>query len=131
MTMRAHFIDPDGTGRVNITRTPDVWESYPAWSPDGRRILFHGDTDSSSALFVMNADGTWITAVTSDTNYVGKGSWSPDGSRIVFEYFPPGYRYWGPVKSEVYSVRHDGTTLTNVSRTPDTNETLGVNPWAP
>jgi Tol biopolymer transport system component len=172
-----YLINPDGTGLVNITRSPSVWENSPRWSPDGARILFHRVAESSSGLFVMNADGTLITPLTSDHSPAGKGSWSPDGSRIVFEafvaeqesydlflidadgsdrvrltdlpgaelnpswsqdgtrivfqYLPPDYTYWGPVKSEVYVIHADGAELTNVSKTPDTNESLGANPWGP
>lgn len=172
-----YLIDPDGTGLVNITRTPGFWENSPAWSPDGARIMFQAYAGSVSGLYVMNADGTQPTLLTSDPISIGRGSWSPDGSRVVFEsfvpqmesydlavidadgtnrvrltdlpgsehspswspdglrivfqYFPPGYRYWEPPKTEVYTVRPDGTALTNVTRTPNANEFLGANPWGP
>ena len=171
-----YLINPDGTGLVNLSRSRGVWENAPMWSPDGGRILFQRVSESSSGMFVMNADGTGITPVTTDegirqgawspdgsrivfeslvpeqeaydlflmdpdgsdrvrlTNLPGSElspSWSPDGTRIVFQYFAPDYSYWGPVKSEVYSIRADGTELTNISRTSDSNEFLGANPWGP
>jgi Tol biopolymer transport system component len=172
-----YLLNPDGTGLVNITRTPSAWENSPIWSPDGSRILFQMYDDSGSGLYVMNADGTQRTLLTSDPISVGRGAWSPDGARIVFEgfvpeqerhdlflmdadgankspltnlpgseqnatwspngttivfqYFPPDYSYWGPVKSEVYTIHPDGTGLTNISNTPNNNESLGANPWGP
>jgi Tol biopolymer transport system component len=172
-----YLINPVGTGIVNITRTPSQWETSPTWSPDGGRILFQMYEEPASGLYVMNADGTERTLLTSDPNSVGRGAWSPDGSQIVFhgfvpeqegydlflmdadgankspltnlpgseynatwspngtaivfQYFPPGYSYWGPIKTEVYTIRSDGTGLRNISSTPDNNEFLGANPWGP
>jgi len=34
------IINPDGTGLVNLTNTPDVYESYCAWTRDGSRLVF-------------------------------------------------------------------------------------------
>jgi Tol biopolymer transport system component len=50
--------------------------SRPAWSPDGRRIVF----DRSGELQLIDADGTHLT-------FLGLGrvaAWAPDGSRIAF-----------------------------------------------
>ena len=30
-------MNQDGTGESNLTQTPDIIESDPAWSPDGAR----------------------------------------------------------------------------------------------
>jgi parallel beta-helix repeat protein len=51
----------DGSGRLNLTRTPDARERSPAWSPNGRRIAF----DRDLRIFKMESDGTGITPVTS------------------------------------------------------------------
>ncbi len=37
------MIDPDGSGLVNLTNTPDVNEFYPHASPDGSMICFVAD----------------------------------------------------------------------------------------
>lgn len=50
--------------------------SWPAWSPDGRRISFH----DASGIHVVDADG-------SNQAWIRRGSfpsWSPDGERIAF-----------------------------------------------
>src|SRR4051794_2180216 len=61
------------------------WLSNPAWSPDGRRLLYTRAALSlrgrfSLSLWVMNADGRGRRLVAKDTGY---GSFSPDGSRIA------------------------------------------------
>jgi dipeptidyl aminopeptidase/acylaminoacyl peptidase len=33
-----YLINADGTGRTQLTKTPDIVEMYPAWSPGGRAI---------------------------------------------------------------------------------------------
>src|SRR6516165_4586007 len=38
-----YLCDADGSGSVNVTRTPDVDELYPKPSPDGSRICFVAD----------------------------------------------------------------------------------------
>jgi TolB protein len=50
---------PDGSGKRNLTNTPDLDEQFPAWLPDGRLSFVRGDgrRESSYALWVMNADG--------------------------------------------------------------------------
>lgn len=38
---------------------PAVWDSGPAWSPDGRQIVYaSGPDDLHEDIYVMNADGT-------------------------------------------------------------------------
>lgn len=101
-----------GGGRAYVHRNPEgpeafpqVWVSAadgerqlthhagycydPAWSPDGRRIVYVGQGLSSSALsddiWVINADGTGEEPLTPwDKTYEKHPSWSPDGSQIVF-----------------------------------------------
>ncbi len=51
--------------------------SDPAWSPDGAKLAFSGD----SGIFVMNADGTGAVQLTTGGM---QPTWSPDGSRIAF-----------------------------------------------
>jgi TolB protein len=59
---------PEGGTPTNITHNSFHWsESGPAWSPDGGRMLFSARTDeTSSEVFVMNADGSNMTNLTNN-----------------------------------------------------------------
>jgi len=56
----------------------------PAWSPDGTRIAFASAREGSFDIYVMNADGTGSTRLTTSKVNDRRPSWSPDGTRIVF-----------------------------------------------
>jgi Tol biopolymer transport system component len=71
-------VNPDGTGLRNLT--PDgEFEENPAWSPDGRKILFLRDGD----LFVMNGDGSGRLNL-ADGQEIVEQRWSPDGRMIAY-----------------------------------------------
>jgi Tol biopolymer transport system component len=86
----------------NLTND-DAWDgtSDRAWSPDGTRIAFASDRSGTYRIYVMNADGTGVTPVSSGPNDQ-LPEWSPDGSRIVFQ-------RGGLSDSDLWLVNPDGT----------------------
>jgi Tol biopolymer transport system component len=68
----------------------------PAWSPDGRRIVFasaraqngrcffHDCFGFAPELYVMNSDGTQLRRLTRTTAYETSPTFAPDGRRILF-----------------------------------------------
>lgn len=75
----------DGT-TSNITKTPGVRETYPAWSPDGQWIAYFSDASGEFDLYIKAADGKGKEKrVTSDSDcYRANPVWSPDSKKIIF-----------------------------------------------
>ena len=72
-----------GGGAVGAAqRYDDMW---PAWSPDGRRIVFTSTRDGDPEVYVMNADGSEPRRLTTTPGRDAHPSWSPDGATIAFQ----------------------------------------------
>jgi Tol biopolymer transport system component len=56
----------------------------PAWSPDGKQIVFTGYDGGLSDLFIVNADGSDLRRLTNDKYADLQPAWSPDGKTIAF-----------------------------------------------
>jgi serine/threonine-protein kinase len=59
----------------------------PAWTPDGRRILFSSDRAKPggvSNLYWVNADGGDVTRLTDSSHMQVGASWHPSGKFVVF-----------------------------------------------
>jgi Tol biopolymer transport system component len=83
-TVQIFITDLSGNNRIQLS-DPTACDAEPRWSPDGRRIAFISLLDDNWELFVMNADGSQRTRLTSSEGtdeYYPK--WSPDGKQIAF-----------------------------------------------
>ncbi len=117
------LMDSNGGHSREISRSiPGVSEDHePAWSPDGKQIVFTRLDDSAvpmneQALSIVASRGGRPRQVTSWRLNAGGANWSPDGSRILFQ----SYRDCSCTEtSQVYAVAVDGSglaRLTNVGR---------------
>jgi Tol biopolymer transport system component len=91
-----------GEGLVALTTCAALasgcYNDYPAWSPDGRLILYvHADdfdadeNPVNEQVWVMNANGTNQHPLTSDApNKDQVPDWSPDGTKIAYASGPSG-----------------------------------------
>jgi len=99
LTSNIWVMNADGSGSQALTELTvlQVQNSLPVWSPDGSKIAFassraldgsnNANTNFTSNIWVMNADGTSARALTQLTaSRVDslEPLWSPDGSKIVF-----------------------------------------------
>jgi Tol biopolymer transport system component len=96
--------------------------SGPAWSADGRDVVFTTNLTGRSNLWKVSSSGGWpIQLLTSDERKSG-AVWSPDGKWIVFEQdFGRGY--------DLFAVSRDGGELINITNTAEVSETDAH--WSP
>lgn len=60
-----HRINADGTGDVNLTNTPGIFDAFSAWSPDGTRIVFSSNRDVNFEIYTMDSsDGGNVQRLT-------------------------------------------------------------------
>ena len=102
---------PDGDSPMNLTNSPETWETRPRWSPDGNRIAFLCGREGLPAdICIMNADGSNRLNLTDHPASDGWPSWSPDGSHIAFESDREGSK-------DIFVIRTDGTGLLRLTFT--------------
>lgn len=93
-------INANGSGAIPLTKmtvSSGLGSAGPVWSPDGTRIAFYSDraldgsntvnTNGTFNVWVINADGSGLTAITKITALNANSSdpvWSPDGSKLAF-----------------------------------------------
>jgi dipeptidyl aminopeptidase/acylaminoacyl peptidase len=83
----------DGGEETQLTSGDFEHGSPPAWSPDGRQIVFDGlrderwDTELINRLYVVDAAGGEPKALTGDGGSYESPSYSPDGSRLAFRMY--------------------------------------------
>ena len=63
ITAEIYTIDLDGKNRVRLTND-FFWDQGPAYSPDGKRILFESCRSGNRETWIMNADGSDIKRLT-------------------------------------------------------------------
>lgn len=90
-------MSPDGRKQTNLTRHP-AEDSDPAWSPDGKHILFVSTRDRIPDLYLMRADGSGVRPVFKTLRHRAEPTWSPDGTQLAY-------------------VRHDKNVIETATRT--------------
>ena len=116
-------ISANGGDARKLTTTPKAatgptWSLLPHFSPDGRRIVYASTKSGSSQIWIMNADGSGQTQITSGLGAefpdANAPKWSPDGSKIAF---------WSGFETqygEIWTMRADGTDARQLTDQPGT-----------
>ncbi len=109
-------VDPVTGDSRNITRSPTSEDRYPAWSPDGNKIVFTSNRAETDTYQLYLTDET--NATTTQLTHLPKGSvvywpsFTADGKYIFFN---------EGTTSSVYRVRPDGTGLEYMASGRDAN----------
>ena len=101
----------DGTQVVSLTQNDGASNYSPSWSPDGAQILFRHAVGGTSQIWVMNADGSGQTALTTGSVSDFDPVWSPDGTKIGFDRVEHG-------NSDIWVMNPDGSDPTDVTNDP-------------
>jgi Tol biopolymer transport system component/imidazolonepropionase-like amidohydrolase len=84
-TDKLYLTTLSGGTPTRVTSATNVVEHSPAWSPDGKYVVFGTWTDEAGGhLYRVNADGSGLRKLTSSPSYYVRPTYSPDGRRIVF-----------------------------------------------
>ena len=105
-------MNSDGTAQTRLTfNTFPVFSGWSsAWSPDGSKIAFYNPLNGTGNddIYLMNADGTNKTRITTYAGYDRDPAWSPDGSKIAFG-------SWMDGNSDIFIMNPDGTERTRLT----------------
>jgi beta propeller repeat protein len=101
----------DGTNMHQLTA--NAGENVSAeWSPDSSKICFSSNRSGNYNVYVMNADGTDQTPLTSNpTDERGGCKWSPDGKKLLFTRSNNG-------QSDIWMMDPDGSNQVPLLATP-------------
>ena len=116
--------DLEGGHVVRLTNNA-MYDAEVTVSPDGKWILFARQTDGKLDLYRMRPDGTELFQITNTPDWQeGGAQWMPDGQRIIYRAWKIQDQGQRGMPMTIFTIKPDGTGLTQVTHEPGTN-------WAP
>lgn len=94
---------------------------HASYSPDRTRIVFSSNRSGTFDIWVMDADGSALTRVTSGPGAETEPVWTPDGKRIVYTASTGG-------QTQIASIGVDGSDPQTLTDTPGGNISPAVSP---
>ena len=96
----------------------------PAWSPDGREVVFTTNVTGRFNLWKVPAAGGWPIQLLESEDRQSGAVWSPDGRWIVFE-----QDFGGGELYDLFAIPSDGGEVLNLTNTPEVSESNAH--WSP
>jgi len=109
-------MDPYGDHLEQVTNMPDG-ACQPAWSPDGQRLVFispctgRKEIYERASLYIINRDGSGLTALPASPEGDFDPAWCPDGKRIAFTSIRTG-------QPRVFVLNLDDNSILRISTSP-------------
>jgi len=104
-------VKADGSDLRVVVSDPPGWQVEPAWSPDGKWIVYRSIRDDNHEIYIVKPDGTSDTNLTNDPALDIEPTWSPDGQWIVFSSNRTG-------DFDLYIMRPDGSDVARITTSP-------------
>jgi len=108
-----YAINVDGTNNINLTNADDEHARNPAFSPDGKHIIYDAFIGDDLKIMLMEQDGRNSHAVPADGQYAFAPSWSPDGEWIAH------LRQDSDGFVDVWRMKRDGTGAENLTKSKE------------
>lgn len=111
-------INPDGSGRTQLTHASGTLTGQPSFSPDGKKIAYIDDQH----LITINTDGSGRTDLTPSDGASVENSdptWSPDGASIVVSRIDHDD---ATPQNDLYSIPADGGAPQDLTSTTGSGE---------
>ncbi len=105
-----YTVSPGGKGLDNLTNTPQIFETSPVVSSDGKYIAYVS-IDLDLDIMVMNSDGKDSKNLTQSPARDTAAIWLPDSSHILFSSNRGG-------TPNIYSMDRDGKDVVDISKGP-------------
>lgn len=78
------WVCPSAGGKATRLTEDPADEQKPAWSPDGKRVVFSSDKAGNRDLFVVEVATRAVRQLTSHSSDDDAPAWSPDGLWVAF-----------------------------------------------